>query len=131
MRLALLCLLLGTLGVVGCRTQSYKMTKQDRLRSKDQIEKINSTLSDFSAHSNPHAERLTPDEIIKMSVVELANTIKSKRLTSEEATAAFLRRDLDFNPKYNAIVTYDVQAMDRARQADLALARGESWGPLH
>jgi Asp-tRNA(Asn)/Glu-tRNA(Gln) amidotransferase A subunit family amidase len=57
---------------------------------------------------------------------ELASAIRGKRVTGEEATAAYLRRDLDLNAKYNAIVTYNVRAMDRARLADLALASGKT-----
>ena len=131
MRVALLCLLFGALALAGCNPQPTNISDQERLIRKDQIEKINSILSDFSARSNLRPGRLAPDEIVKMSVVELAKAIKDRHLSSEEATAAFLRRDLDVNPKYNAIVTYNVEAMDRARQADLALASGRSWGPLH
>jgi amidase len=90
---------------------------------------IRSQLPDVSRPSGPG--RLSSDEIVGMTVVELASAIRGKRVTSEEATAAYLHRDLEFNAKYHAIVTYNVQAMDRARQADLALANGKVWGPLH
>jgi amidase len=125
MRFALLCLVIAFLVIEKGSAQS-----RDHLR-KEQIEKLNSLLSDFSARSGPRPGRLTPDNIVKMSVVELAGAIRNKSVTSEEVTAAFLRRDLDINPDYNAIVTYNLQAMDLAREADLALASGKSWGPLH
>jgi amidase len=131
---SLVCMLLVSLGQdrdIVIATNDGPGTRVAMDLSKDQIEKINASLSDFSARSNQRAGRLTPDEIVKMSAVKLARAIKDKRLTSEEATAAFLRRDLEINPKYNAIVTYNVHAMDQARQADLALAGGISWGPLH
>jgi amidase len=36
------------------------------------------------------------------------------------------------NPALSAIVVLDLErARERARRADAALARGESWGPLH
>ena len=44
----------------------------------------------------------------------------------------FLTRVEKFNPKLNAIIYLDREAArDRARLADEALTKGESWGPLH
>jgi hypothetical protein len=71
-----LCLLFGALALAGCNPQTTNISDQERLICKDQIEKINSILSDFSARSNLHPGRLASDEIVKMSVVELANAIK-------------------------------------------------------
>jgi amidase len=45
---------------------------------------------------------------------------------------AHLRQIDRLNPMVNALVTVmPEQAMERARAADAALARGECWGPLH
>ena len=131
MRLVRLSLFLGAFGIMACDAQPSPAAEQGLLSSTEQVEKISAALSDFYAHAHPHPKGLAPDGIVKMGVVELAEAIKNKRLTSQEATAAFLRRDLAVNPKYNAIVTYNVHAMDRARDADLDLANGKSWGPLH
>ncbi len=37
----------------------------------------------------------------------------------------------DVNPSLNAVVTLAEDAMDRAREADIALSKGETTGPLH
>ena len=45
---------------------------------------------------------------------------------------AYLERVDRFNPALNALVVDDRRsAMNRARAADRALAKGELWGPLH
>ena len=42
------------------------------------------------------------------------------------------QRVAKFNPRLNVVVALDLEtAHARARAADAALARGESWGPLH
>jgi len=44
----------------------------------------------------------------------------------------FLARVEKYNPSINAIIWMDAEkARRRARQADAALTKGESWGPLH
>jgi hypothetical protein len=43
-----------------------------------------------------------------------------------------LKRIAEVNPKLNAVVTLDAErARKRAAEADEALVRGQSWGPLH
>ena len=45
---------------------------------------------------------------------------------------AHLEQIANHNPKLNAIVTLDLEnARKRALEADVALAKGENWGPLH
>jgi amidase len=132
MKLPLLsCLLVGIAALTGCGGQSHNLAEQERLTRMSQTEKIRSMLSEFDSRASQRQGRPNPDDIVKMSVVELAKAIREGRLTSEETTAAFLRHDLNVNPKFNAIVTYDLRAMERAREADSALAKGTSWGPLH
>jgi amidase len=72
------------------------------------------------------------DEIIYASATEIARAIRAKRVSSAEAVEAHLARIEEANPKLNAFVqvTGDA-ARARAREADAATARGESWGPLH
>ena len=48
-----------------------------------------------------------------------------------EVLRAHLERIEAVNPKVNAIVTLADDAMDKARKAEEAIMRGESWGPLH
>jgi amidase len=53
-------------------------------------------------------------------------------VSSAELTDHFQRRFETQNPKINAIVATNFdEAADRAKQADEARAKGESWGPLH
>lgn len=62
---------------------------------------------------------------------ELAAAICERRLSAVEAHDLYAARIDRLNPPLNAIVIPNPQARDRAIAADEALARGESWGPLH
>ena len=63
---------------------------------------------------------------------ETAEAVRLKKISAVELlNATFHRIDL-YNPKLNAIILeFREKATSRARQADEALARGRSWGPLH
>src|SRR5262249_41696214 len=64
--------------------------------------------------------------------VALAELVRSRKISSRELLDHFLNRNEKINPKLNAIVTFDLErARKRADDADKALSRGESWGPLH
>ena len=66
------------------------------------------------------------------SATEVARAIREKTVTSLELTQLALERIARLNPKINAMVTVTAEsALQRAREADEALARGEVWGPLH
>ena len=70
--------------------------------------------------------------IVFLSATTLAQRIRSGELTSTEAVQAYLRQIEAVNRNYNALVLVDAEAaLERAREADAALARGEVWGPLH
>ena len=67
-----------------------------------------------------------------LTAVQLSEKITSKDISCLEMLDLFLTRVEKFNPKLNAIIYLDREAArDRARLADEALAKGESWGPLH
>ena len=71
-------------------------------------------------------------ETVYASAVELASTIREGRQSATEVLAAHLEWIEACNPALNAIVVLDAErAIERARAADEALARGEIWGPLH
>ncbi len=71
-------------------------------------------------------------EPVYASTIRLAAAIRNGELSAVEALEAHLAQIARHNPALNAIVTLDAErAMDRARSADAALARGEVWGPLH
>jgi amidase len=72
------------------------------------------------------------DPIYYSSATAIAEAIKSKKISSEEVTKAFLDRINEVNPKINAVVQLtEEQALLSARKADNDLADGENFGPLH
>lgn len=66
------------------------------------------------------------------SAIELAEAIRNKKISSVELLELFIDRIGKFNSGINAVVATDYEAArKKARGADEAMARGESWGPLH
>jgi len=66
------------------------------------------------------------------SASELAASIRRREVSSRELLEVYLARIEKHNPALNVVVTLDAErARTRAAEADAALARGESWGPLH
>jgi amidase len=67
-----------------------------------------------------------------LSAAEMARRLRAGDLSAREVMQAHLDRIADRNPRLNAIVTLDPErAIDGARRADEALARGAAAGPLH
>ena len=74
----------------------------------------------------------TQSEICSLTAVEMASLIRGKKLSAREVMTAHLRQIERVNPKVNAIVTLVAeQALENARQADEAQARGRTLGALH
>ncbi|MCH7787022.1 MAG: amidase, partial [Chloroflexi bacterium] len=72
------------------------------------------------------------DELIYKSAKSIAKAIRNKEVSSAEVVDAFLKRIEEVNPKINAVVQLAAdRARTEAREADEALSRGESKGPLH
>ena len=72
------------------------------------------------------------DQIIYSTATQLAEAIRDKKISSEEAVGAHLDRIREVNPSLNAVVLLaDDSAMKEAEQADAMVARGEFRGPLH
>ena len=72
------------------------------------------------------------DELIYASATSLARAIREKQVSSFEVVEAFLHRIEAVNPQLNAVVQLNAEpALTQAKQADLALARGEIIGLLH
>ncbi len=66
------------------------------------------------------------------STTQTAAAIRSGHLSATDVLEAHLAQIDERNPALNAVVTIDAErALERARAADEALARGEVWGPLH
>lgn len=74
----------------------------------------------------------TAAELPFASALEAAGAIRRGEVSSVELTTHLLGRIDRLNPKLNAIVTLDRErALARAREADQARSRGQSWGPFH
>ena len=70
-------------------------------------------------------------EICFLSAAELARRIRARELSATEVMHAHLAQIERVNPLVNAIITLlPEQALESARAADAALARGEAAGPL-
>ena len=73
-----------------------------------------------------------PGELGFRSATELLGMIESRRIGSEELTQYFIDRIERYDETLNAVVVRDFdRALEAARAADAALARGETIGPLH
>src|SRR5690242_14560623 len=71
-------------------------------------------------------------EILFSSTTRLASALRERRVSAVEVLDAHLAQIEKHNETLNAIVTIDVDgARRRAREADDALAGGDTWGPLH
>jgi amidase len=64
--------------------------------------------------------------------IELAALIRGRHIGSEELTRYFIHRIERYDERLNAVVVRDFErALEAAKAADAALARGEVAGPLH
>jgi Asp-tRNA(Asn)/Glu-tRNA(Gln) amidotransferase A subunit family amidase len=75
---------------------------------------------------------MSADELTRLSAAELAMRIRSKAVSPVEVTDAVLARIDRLNPRLNAfcLVAPDL-ARAAAREAEIAVMRGEPLGPLH
>ncbi|HSS20284.1 MAG TPA: amidase [Pyrinomonadaceae bacterium] len=70
-------------------------------------------------------------DLTKETLSSLADLIQSGFASSEEVLRAHFERIEQLNPKLNAVVTLAHDAMEKAKAADVARAKGEVIGPLH
>ena len=71
-------------------------------------------------------------ELTFVTARELARRIRAKDVSAVEVMRAHLAQVERVNPTVNAIITFlPERAMEGARAADAALARGDAVGPLH
>lgn len=68
-----------------------------------------------------------------LSLVEMASLIRHSTLTSETITRHYLQALKERNPAVNAVIQKhtDEAILAQAREADAAVSRGQSLGPLH
>ena len=83
--------------------------------------------------NTPLFEEKTPmTDIVFSSTARLAEAIRTRRISAREMLEVVLGQIDRYNPTLNAVNIIDQeQAMEKARTADEAMARGEVWGPLH
>jgi amidase len=74
---------------------------------------------------------ITDTDLAVRPATELTAALQRRQISCRELLTHYLQRVERLNPAINAVVTLDASAIDRAVAADAALARGESWGPLH
>jgi aspartyl-tRNA(Asn)/glutamyl-tRNA(Gln) amidotransferase subunit A len=71
-------------------------------------------------------------ELTRLDATELAELIRSRKVSSFDIVQAHLERIAAVDPKVNAIVTLNNNALEAAKAADAAVLSGEeSLGPLH
>jgi amidase len=87
----------------------------------------------FGCRANPQRELASePGELGFESATELVRMLKSGHIGSEELTEYFVDRIERHDVALNAVVVRDFdRALEAARAADAARARGETLGPLH
>ena len=71
---------------------------------------------------------MTAEEILSLSLTEVAKKIKSKELSSQEVVSACLKKI--GNSKTNAVICVSESALDEAKQKDLLLSEGKAQGRL-
>jgi amidase len=73
-----------------------------------------------------------PNQLIYLSAASLAQRIREKKVSSQEAVKACLARIAKVNPQLNAVVQLCAErALLEAKEADALLAKGKPKGPLH
>src|SRR5712691_5151444 len=72
------------------------------------------------------------EEIVYLSVSELARRIEAKKLSPVDLTQAYLDRSQEFGPRYNAYASLTPElALAQAKAAEKEIQRGHYRGPLH
>lgn len=77
------------------------------------------------------ADRNSAPELCFKNALELVTLVRQRKVSTVEVLMAHLEQIERVNPSVNAICTLDAEgAVEQAKKADEALARGESLGPL-
>jgi Asp-tRNA(Asn)/Glu-tRNA(Gln) amidotransferase A subunit family amidase len=70
-------------------------------------------------------------ELTSQTATRLVELIRAREVSPVEVFEAHARRADELNPRINAIVTFAPDAIERAREAERALMRGDALPPLH
>ena len=71
------------------------------------------------------------EEICYASASQLVAMIRTKALSPVEVVTAHLERIEAINPEINAIVIFSQDPLDKAKEAETQVMRGDDLGPLH
>jgi Asp-tRNA(Asn)/Glu-tRNA(Gln) amidotransferase A subunit family amidase len=69
--------------------------------------------------------------IVDESLTRIAELIRSGAVSPVEVAEAHLDQIANLNPQLNAIVTVSPDLLEKAREAEAAIKRGDKIGPLH
>lgn len=70
-------------------------------------------------------------DLTSESLTRLCGLIQTRTVSPVAVLEALLQRIEGLNPALNAIVTLAPDALEKAREAEQAINRGDVWGPLH
>ena len=71
------------------------------------------------------------EDLWRLSAADLAQLIKSKKVSAKEAATSALARLDAVNPKINAVIDHrPAEVLAQADAIDAAIARGEPMGPF-
>jgi Asp-tRNA(Asn)/Glu-tRNA(Gln) amidotransferase A subunit family amidase len=70
-------------------------------------------------------------DLCAKSTTKLAELVRSRQASPVEIVQAHLDRIERLNPSLNAVVTIAPDAIDKAKEAEAAVMRGDALGPLH
>lgn len=68
--------------------------------------------------------------LIELNIHEIADRIQNKVTTAESVMSEFIQHTRKLNPKVNAFISMNDQALEQARAVDKKIAKGESVGPM-
>jgi Asp-tRNA(Asn)/Glu-tRNA(Gln) amidotransferase A subunit family amidase len=68
--------------------------------------------------------------VVELTVSDIQTAFASHKYTSRQLTEAYLARIAMYNPGYNAIITFNPDALEEADEIDRRRAAGEALGPL-
>jgi aspartyl-tRNA(Asn)/glutamyl-tRNA(Gln) amidotransferase subunit A len=72
------------------------------------------------------------DDLTRMSIRDVADLVRKKKVSPVELSTACLARIDRFNPALNAFITITAEsALEQAREAEAEVQRGKWRGPLH
>jgi len=70
-------------------------------------------------------------DLVAQSLVTMARLIREREVSPVEVVEAHLERIAELNPTLNAVVTLAPDALERAKEAEAVIVRGDQVGSLH